>query len=273
VATFVDRALVEFIDATAMTTLLTGGAAGPYPQLNRVVQSVYSTDSVTVSAISGVSTLSVTPIVRYEVVEAISITHTASHPSFAQSDLRGSRRISADAAYADLVADLALDVVVTQDPGGIDAVTIDPMEDITSFADFQQRFRYLDLDSFLAEHKITTVEELRSRYDYLLAEVHFRAPTTEESTPATVAVEVPLACVLSEDLDLAPALRAATGLRAAIDAAGSGRTDPLFGPPIHAAAVAVVFPQGPLGAGTPTAGQIDAVCAGAQVLPLFASPP
>jgi hypothetical protein len=256
-----------------MRTLLTGGGAGPYPRLRRLIDSVYANDGVEVSAVSDVTASAVTPVVRYALTDTFTVSHTASQPTYALSELRGVRRQVADAVYADLLASLTLDVVVTRDPGGIGAVSVSAIEDIASFADFESRFRYLDTSAFLAEHHITTVEELRTRYDYLLAEIQFRQPTQEEAAPQTISVNLSLACCLSEDLDVLPALRAARTLRAAVDAADTGRTDPLFGPPVHAAAVAVVFPESALGAGTPTAAQIDAVCAGAQVLPLFAAPP
>ncbi|GAB3918256.1 hypothetical protein GCM10011575_34900 [Microlunatus endophyticus] len=270
---FVDRALITLIDPTAMTALLTAGAAGPYPRLQRLVDSVYQSEVVTTSGVTDVSTTSVQPVLRFDALETMSLTHTASQPAYALSELRGTRRRGGPSTYADLLASLSLQVTVARDAGGIDSVGFEPIEDIQSFADFQSRFQYLDLDGFLAEHRITTLEELRSRYEYLRGTIQLRKPTAAQLQPSTVTVTVSLACVLSEELDIMPALRAATGLRAAVDAADSGRTDALFGPPVHAAAVAVIFPSAALGAGVPTADQIDAVCAGLQILPLFASPP
>jgi hypothetical protein len=48
VVTFVDRALVSLVDPAAMTRLLTGGAGGSYPQLRRVMESVFASDAVDV---------------------------------------------------------------------------------------------------------------------------------------------------------------------------------------------------------------------------------
>ncbi|HEY9291847.1 MAG TPA: hypothetical protein VIP98_11255 [Microlunatus sp.] len=271
--TFVDRALIWLAAPATMTDLLTAGGPGPYPRLRRVLDSVYRSEAVDVAEVSSVTAGSVAPVVRYDILETISLNHTASAPAYSMAEIRGVRRCAGQSLYADLLAKLTLQITVTRDTGGIASAAFEPIEDIQSFADFQSRFSYLDVDEFLADHQITTVDELRSRYDYLRGEIHFRTPTQQDLQPTSVIVDVPLACVLSEDLDLLAALRTATALRAAIDAADSGRTDPLFGPPIHSAAIAVVFPQDALAGGAPTAAQIDLVCAGAQVLPLFASPP
>lgn len=273
VVSFVDRALVALVDPAAMSALLTAGGPGPYPRLQRLVDSVYQSEAVTTTGVTGASATSVQPVLRYDALETMSLTHTASQPAYALSELRGVRRRGGASTYADLMASLTLEVTVTRDSGGIDSVDFEPIEDIQSFADFQSRFQYLDLDGFLAEHRITTLDELRSRYEYLRGTIQLRKPTAADLQPTTVTVGVSLACVLSEELEILPALRAATALRAAVDAADTGRTDPLFGPPVHAAAVAVIFPAAALGAGVPTADQIDAVCAGLQILPLFASPP
>lgn len=271
--TFVDRALVAYHDPTALAQLLTGGAPGPYPRLVRLVSSVYPTENVTVTAVSNLAVAGVTPLVRYELLETLSLTNTSSQPTYALSEVRGIRRHSGRPAYADLLANLTLTIQATRDFGGIDTAEFDAIEDIQSFADFQSRFTYLDLDGFLAEHRITTVEELRTRYEYLRGELHFTAPTDDEKNPPTFTVQIPLACLLSEGLTLVDALRLTTDLRAAADAADVGRTDPMFGPPQHAVATAIVFPAAALGPGVPTADQIDAVCAAVGVLPLFASPP
>jgi hypothetical protein len=271
--TFVDRALVAYHDPTTLAQLLTGGTSGPYPRLIRLVGSVYSTDDVTVTAVSDLAVTGVTPLVRYELLETLSLTNTASQPTYAVSELRGIRRHSGQPAYADLVANLTLTIQATRDFGGIDTVEFDPIEDIQSFADFQNRFTDLDVDVFLAEHDITTVDELRTRYEYLRGELHFTAPTDDEKNPPTFTVQIPLALLLSEGLVLADALRLAADLRAAADAADVGRTDSMFGPPLHAMAIAIVFPADELGPGVPTADQIDTVFADAGVLPLFASPP
>lgn len=271
--TFVDRALVAYHDQAAMTGLLTDGGAGPYPRLVRLIASVYPTESVLPSAVSDVVVGDIAPVVRYELLETLSLTNTASQPAYALSEMRGLRRLSGRPVYADLVAQVTLTAEAVRDFGGIDSAAFDPIEDIQSFADFQSRFTYLDLDGFLAEHRITTVEELRSRYQYLRGDLQFSAPTDQAGQPATVVVSVPLACILSEDLSVMDALRRAMDLRAAADAAEVGRTDTLFGPPQHTLALAIVFPAAQLGAGAPTAAQIDAVCADVGVLPLFATPP
>jgi hypothetical protein len=43
-----------------------------------------------------------------------------------------------------------------------------------TLAEFRNNFRFIDLDAFMAKHSISTVEELRAAYQYLLTEIHGR---------------------------------------------------------------------------------------------------
>jgi hypothetical protein len=173
------------------------------------------------------------------------------------------------------MAGVQLDVVVAVDPGGVESALTRAIENITSFDDFASRFRYLDLDSFLAERRITTVQQLRDDAEYLLAEVHFLAPPPFDPTdPANShSVALDLAVTVVEQLDLGAGLRAARLLQAAGAVAPPASADPLLGPAATPFAVAVVFPAAELGPQQPTAAEVDELFAAAGVLPLFANPP
>jgi hypothetical protein len=121
--------------------------------------------------------------------------------------------------WIDLSAMLSTTVVLQVDAGGIQSARVGDIGAFTTLAEFQAKFRYFDLNAFMAEHGITTVEQLKAAYQYMLAEITFKAPPPfNPNDPAnTRRFEVHLAMLIRETLDLAAALRGAKLARAAID--------------------------------------------------------
>jgi hypothetical protein len=273
-AQFVDRALAQLHDAAALTTLLTGPVAATYPHLGRLVDEVYATDGVDVDRITGVTVLGVRPEHPLTGADRLALTWQQQQPGFATADVRGIVERAGAEVWADLYAGVRLDVVTRVDPGGIDSVVTEAIENITSLADFRSRFRYLDLDAFLARRRITTVQELRESAEYVLAEIHLRpAPPFDPADRANAhSITLDLAIAVVEDRDLAAGLRAAQRLRAAGAAGPPGSADPTLGRPVRPFAVAVVLPA-TTAVGQPGDASVRSLYAAAGVLPLFANPP
>ncbi|MBD8060002.1 hypothetical protein IC607_13590 [Cellulomonas sp. JH27-2] len=271
---FADRALAQLHDAGALAALLKGPAAADYPHLRRLVDEVYATDGVELDSITDAVVQTVRPEHALAGADRVALTWSQQQPTYTTADLRGLVERTGDEVWADLYATVLLDVVAAVDPGGIESAVTHAIEHITSLADFRSRFRYLDLDAFLARRRITTVEELRESAEYVLAEVHLKpAPPFDPADPVnarTITLDVALA--VREDRDLVAALRAARRLRAAGAAGPPGSADATFGHPSRAFAVAVVLPAA-TAAGQPDDDAVDALFATAGVLPLFASPP
>ena len=273
-AEFLDRVLAQFHDAAALTTLLTGPTAATYPHLHRLVDEVYAAEGVDVERITALTVLRVRPEHPLTGSDRVALTWQQQQPSVANADLRGLVQRSGDEVWADLYASVRLDVVTRVDPGGIDSVITEAIANITSLADFRSRFRYLDLDAFLARRRITNVEELRASAEYVLAEIHLHpAPPFDPADRAnahSIALDVAIAVV--DDRDLAAGLRAAQRLRAAGASGSPGSPDPTLGRPVRRFGVAVVL-RAAAGAGQPGDAAVKALYAAAGVLPLFASPP
>ena len=271
--TFTDRALVWLRDPGNLGTLLRGAPAASYPRLERLVRAVFDPAGVTIDHITDAAVLSVSPMRALTVADRVDLTWQQHQPSFALSDVRGALVRPAAEVWAELYASVRLDLVAELDPGGIESALTTSISDITSLADFQSRFRFLDVDDFLARMRISTVEELRESAEYVLTEVRLRElPPFDPADPANArAVTLDVAVAVLEDRDLAAGLRAARRLQAADTAADPGRADPVFGPARHPYALAVILP--PAAAGDPADDAVDALFAAAGVLPLTADPP
>ena len=80
---------------------------------------------------------------------------------------------------------------------------------ISSLAEFEAKFRYFDLADFMAEHHITTVDELKRAYRYLLGEVKLAAsPAFDPADPSNQRrFELDLAILIRDGIDIAGCLR------------------------------------------------------------------
>lgn len=272
-ATFTDRALVWLLEPGNFGDLLRGAPAPSFPRLERLVSAVFDPAGVTIDRIAGAAVLEVSPMRALTGADRLDLTWQQHQPSFQLSDLRGSLVRTGAEVWADLYATVRLDLVAEIDPGGIESALSTSISDITSLADFQSRFRFLDLDDFLARMRISTVEELRESAEYVLTEVRLRElQPFDPADPANAkSVTVDVAVAVLEERDLAAGLRAARRLRAVDAAADPGRADPAFGPARHPYALAVVLP--PAAAGDPADDAVDALFAAAGVLALIADPP
>jgi hypothetical protein len=234
---------------------------------------VFDPAGVTIDRIVGATVTNVAPMRALAATDRVELNWQQHQPSFQLADVRGTFTRSGTEVWADLYATLRLDLVAEVDPGGIESAVSSSIGNITSLADFQSRFRFLDLDDFLARMRISTVEELRESAEYVLTEVRLRQlPPFDPTDPANArSVTLDVAVAVREERDLAAGLQAARRLRAAGRTADPGRSDPVFGPALHPYALAVVLP--PAAAGDLDDDAVNALFGAAGVLPLTADPP
>ncbi len=272
---FIDQALLQLHEGAALTTLLKGPGPAPYPHLERLIASVYSSEGATLHSVTDVTVASTTPALLVAGRDRIVGSIVTTQPGYVVNDLRADLTRSGAGPWADLMASVDLHAVVATDSGGVASAVTKAIENITSLDDFASRFRYLDLPAYLAAHRITTVEQLRESAEYILAEVRLRPPPPfDPADPAHLhSVRIELAVVLMDSLDLTAGLRAAHLLRLAGAQGTPGSPDPVLGPAGAPFAVAVVFPASALGPNQPGPAAVDALYARTNVLPLFANPP
>lgn len=268
-----DRLLVRLHEPSALAAALGGPAAQREVRLRRLVDDVYRSEGVELDTLTAVRVTAVQVMRPLAGTDRVALTWAQQQPSYVGADLRGTVERSGAEVWADLHAHVEVDVVAAVDPGGVESAVTHAIEDVTSLDDFASRFRYLDLEAFLARRRISTVEELRRSAEYVLAEVRLRPPPPFDPTDPAHAYTVGLdvAVAVREDRDLVAALRAAQRMRAAAAVAAPGPADPLLGRPERPFAVAVALPAAT--ADAPSDAEVDAVCARAGVLPLLGGGP
>jgi hypothetical protein len=193
-------------------------------------------------------------------------------PSFTRTEFSLNLPAPADPIWIDLLAGIDVTVVAEVDPAGAESVLSRAFDDFTTFDEFRARFSFFDLDAFLAKHHISTVEELRDAFDYVVTDIQLRTPGAfDPNDPAnTHRLPVTLAAVVVDPFDLAAGLRATRLLR---EAAKGLTGAPVAGIPaetIEPYATAVVVPADGLPDGL-TATDVEQLYAGQGVASLFLS--
>jgi hypothetical protein len=206
---FLDRLLVQLSDPAALTALLVPAGDANHDRLRSLINAVYELPSATLHDVLNVQVVSTELERPLFPPGQTSGTWTQTTPSYQRTDVSYQSQDGLHPTWIDIVAGISLDLVLEVDPGQIATVLTRNIENITSLDDFRSRFQFFDLDAFMAKHQLTTVEELRDAFDYLLAEIRLQAVTP--FNPADPGnrhrYTLQIAIFIRETLDLASALR------------------------------------------------------------------
>jgi hypothetical protein len=266
---FGDRALRELSDPAALGSLLlpSGDADG---RVRTMLGTTYDLSVARIDHVTGVHVRSVAlqrplfPVGRQEGSWSQLV------PSFTRTEVTLSLPAPADPVWIDVLAGIDVTVVAEVDPSGAEAVLSKGFDDFATLDEFRARFAFFDLDAFLATHHISTVEELRDRFDYVVTEIQLRRPTPfEREDPAnTHTLPVTLAAVIVDPFDLAGGLRATRLVReAAKNLVGPVPASvPAEGTEAYATAVVVAADGLPDGL---TTTDVERLCAGEGVVSIF----
>jgi len=271
---FVDRLLLQLSDPAQLAALLLPIADDPLKtRIRTLFDSVYDL-----------------PFARLHDVNAVQVrqleferplfpprrtrqTRTQTVPSHAVTEVAGESTEGLSPAWLDIAAEVGLTLVLEVDPGEVETVLVREITGFNTLDEFRARFRFLDLNAFMAEHHISTFEELRDRFHYLLTQIRLRAPGLFD--PADPANQHPfslkVAILIRDALDLAGALRDAKLARTAAERALTFQRE--VGPAEVRTPYAplVIFPEAALAAPF-TADNVRAFFARERILALFVTP-
>jgi hypothetical protein len=214
---FGDRALRELSDPAALGALLLPAGDTTGSRVRTMLAASYDLSAARVDQVSSVQVRTVGlqrplfPVGRQDG------TWSQLVPSFTRTELTLTLPAPADPLWIDLLAGIDVTTVTEVDPSGAEAVLSKAFDDFVTLDDFRARFAFFDLDAFLAVHHITTVEELRDAFDYVVTEIQLRKPAAfDPNDPANRhTLPVTLAAVIVDPFDLAAGLRATRLIREA----------------------------------------------------------
>jgi hypothetical protein len=148
-------------------------------------------------------------------------TWTQTIPSYVRTDVIYEDLDRPEPIWIDIAAEVGLTLLLEVDSGAIASITDYEVANFQTLADFQKQFRYIDLNAFMAKYNITTVDELRERYQYLRSELQLSPLATfDPNDPANQhSYTLNIAIFIRDVIDVATTLRDAKLARHAIEQA------------------------------------------------------
>jgi hypothetical protein len=270
-ATFRDRALLELSNAAQLGALLLPPGDTVGPRVRTMLGATYDLATARVDSVGAVAVRSTTLEQPLFPTGRRTGGWQQTVPSFTRTDFTLDVADPAAPVWVDLLVNLDVTLVAEMDPAGAQSVLAKGFDSFTTLDEFRARFTFIDLDAFLAKHHISTVDELRDAFDYVVTEVQLRTPPPfDPGDPAnTHTVPVTLAAAVIDPFDLAEGLRRARLIRQASDDL-TGPTPAGFpAEPVAAYASAAVFSTAALGDAGLTAAQVEQLYAAQGVVSLF----
>jgi hypothetical protein len=218
---FIDQQMVRLSDPTQLADLVNPPGDVNHDRVRALLAAVYMMESATIRGVSDVQ------VRQTEFQHAVfpprrtAGTWFQTGPPYVRTDLALERHDPMAPVWVDTAAEIGLTLLLEIDAGELQSIVTREITGVTSLDDFRDRFRFLDLDAFMRKHDITTVEELREAFHYLLAEIQLRAPGPFDPNDPTNRrrYELRLAILIRDAIDVASALRDAKLARTAMERA------------------------------------------------------
>jgi hypothetical protein len=273
VSAFVDKVLLELHDPVKMKTLVAPPADATFDRIKALFAAVYELPAASLASVKSVQVVGSEFERPIFVPERRTGTWTKTIPGHERTDVVYESTNGTKPQWVDVVANLRVTVVLNADPGELDTITTQSIDDFTTLAQFKAKFRFFDLDAFMAEHGITTAAELKRLAHFLLAEVKLKAPPAfDPNDPANERrFDLQLAILVRDTVDVAEALRDAKLTVALLEHALTFRREVLEAEVRTPLAPVLIFPDDALPAGV-TAGELQAFFASERVLVLLTPP-
>ncbi len=267
--------MVQLYDPVRFRELLAPADVVDQARVGILLSGMYVLDQATLHNVAGVTVTDVEAQRPFFPNRRATGTLTQTNPAYVRSDLSLESDDLAGPVWVDLCADVDLEVIIELDAGGIEAAVTRVLSNFASLDEFRAQFRFIDLDAFMAQHGVTTVEELRAVSTYLLTEVRLRAqPPFDPGDPANrTTYRLQVAVMVHDQPDIAETLRTAKLLRATSQRGlAFRRADEGLDVSAPLAPMVVIAPD-TLGASSPSQTEISDLFAAEDILVVFVPPP
>jgi hypothetical protein len=218
---FVDQQMVQLSDPTQLAALVDPAGDPNHTRVRMLLGNVYTMEFATIHGVSNVQVRQTEFQRLFFAPSRVSGSWTQTIPGYTRTDLALERHETTHPVWVDLAVVLDLTLLLEIDSGEVESILTREITGFATLADFQSRFRFIDLNAFMSEHGITTVDELREAFHYLLTEIRLRAlpPFNPEDPANQHRYQLKLAIFIRDVLDVAAALRDAKLVRTVLERA------------------------------------------------------
>lgn len=205
---YVDQLLLQLSNPAQLIQLLDPPGDANHTYLRALLTTMYDLEFVTIHDVRNVQVL------RAESERLLLTTHltqgtlTQTIPSYTRTDVIYDGSDKLEPLWFDLEVEIGLTLLLEVDAGEVESIVTHAIEDFKTLAEFQAHFLFFDLNAFMAEHGLTTVDELKEYGQYLLAEIQLKQPPVfDPNDPANLhRYSLNLAVFLRDTLDVAGTL-------------------------------------------------------------------
>ena len=207
--TFVDTVMLDLSDPAALRNLVF--PPGDAARVRQLLATAYALPAAVLHDVVAVEVLDVEFQWPLYPPQRWTGSWTQTMPSSLRTEVAYERADRRDPAWVDVAARLAVTAVLEVDAGAVESISITDLGEFTTLGEFRAKFAFFDLDAFLQEEGITTVEQLRAAYRYLLGRIQLRPmPAFDPASPAHQRrFDLAVAVLVRDEVDLAGCLRAA----------------------------------------------------------------
>lgn len=246
---FVDRLLLQLSDPAQLIQLLDPVGDTNHTRLRTLLNTMYDLEFATIHDIRNIKVQQVEFQRLLLPPHRTQGTWTQLIPSYTRTDVVFEDSGKLEPTWLDVVAKIGLTLLLEIDSGEVESVVVRAIEHFQTLDEFRAHFLFIDLEAFMIEHDITTVEQLKEHAHYLLAEIRLRkpAPFDPNNSANLHSYTLNLAILIRDAIDVTGVLRDVKLARVALERALSYRKE-FDGTEVRAPyAPIVIFPVASLG--------------------------
>lgn len=271
---FVDQLLVQLRDPAQLTQLIAPASDPTHTRLRTLLDAVYEMPFATIHDVRDVQ------VRRTEFEQPVfppkrtQGTWTQTMPHYARTDVTYEGGDVLTPTWLDLSAELGLTLVLEVESGEVASILTRAVDGFNTLDEFRARFRFFNVDAFMADNQIATFAELKERAQYLVTEIQLKppGPFNPDAPGNQHRYTLNLAVFIRDVVDVAATLRQAKLARIALERALTFRRETETAAVRTPFAPLALFPEAAL-AGLPfTAGALTTFFASEGVLALFVTP-
>ena len=270
----IDQLLLQFSDPAQVIQLLPLGSDPAQTRLRTLISAVYHLPFATLHQVLDVQVRNVVRQAPFAPLGSLRGFWQQTIPSYTRTDLVLEQEQSVAPLWIDIFVTLDLTLLLEIDPGAVESIMTHSLADFATLAEFRDQFRFIDLDAFMAKHSITTVDELKEAYHYLITEIRLRTPPIFDLNDPANQYHFPLdmAILLRDVIDVTEALRAAKWVQTIADQRRAYRRELQNVEVRSTFAPVLIFPETALNGLPFSASALQSFFAAEHVLSLFVTP-
>jgi hypothetical protein len=270
---FADRALLQLGSPQGLANALAPPSDPSLTGLQILFNAAFTLPYATLYRLNGVNVLSIRAERPVLVLRHRQGSWMQAQPAYARTEVVSDEIDPLDPLWIDLAAEVQLSAILNVDAGLLESALLNDLPGQASLGDYRAQLPFFDLDGFMAQRGITTVEELRNSTSFLIGQFRYQAAKPFDPNDPGNTFKLPLSVpvLIREVTDLTAGLRDAKLARLALERGLGYVRDPgaSIGPAEVKAPFVPTVVMPPPGGGTFNPADALSLFAGEGVLLLF----